>query len=258
MMPIEVTLESGQYAIIVMALLVAAAWFDEKNRCLLAGILLGISLLKPNISAPFCICFLVSGRFRTLVAAAGYVTAASVITWIVTKTNPVELLIQMQRTADTFILDMPNVIKALTAFHVSIHSAVQLSAAGGLVLELVLLIPIRKANMLWQYAIACVVARAWSYHRPYDDLMIVPLLIALGVLAARIPIRSIRVALFIAVGLTVWLPLTFKVRWPVVALQHVAWLAGLVIVVVSQYGSNSTKDSPSPMPIRLTPLGPSR
>ncbi len=55
--------------------------------------------------------------------------------------------------------------------------------------------------------------------------------------------------MFFAVGLTLWLPLTFRVKWTVVALQHLAWIIGAAIVLMSRYrmrdlpdGSDATDD----------------
>src|SRR5579872_6131580 len=76
---VRVTLSFGQYGILVDALLVGALVLEERRWSMLGGLLLGIAMLKPNIAAPFMLCFLVQRRFRALAGAMGYLTVASLV-----------------------------------------------------------------------------------------------------------------------------------------------------------------------------------
>ena len=86
-----------------------------------------------------------------------------------------------------------------------------------------------RASMLDRLAIAGLAARLFTYHRPYDDLLLVFLLVALTVRWMKGPTQSLAIST-LAVGLSLWLPLGFGWKWPFAAIQHLCWVSGAVVL----------------------------
>jgi hypothetical protein len=247
--PNRVTLSYGQYGILVNALLAAALVLEERRRPILGGLMLGVAMLKPNIAAPFMLCFLIQRRFKALASAIAYLIAASLVIWAVTHTNPVEMIRQMLTASHEYVADIPSLLKAAVAIGVPMNKAILLVAAGGLLVGAALMLLVRDGPLLMQFAIACVIARLWSYHRPYDDLMLVFLLVWLAQAVLTKPTVLNTIAFWL-VGLSLWLPLGFGFKWPFAAAQHLAWLFGLFVVLHGglnrrAVGVNSPRDCSS-------------
>jgi len=229
---VRVTLSFGQYGILVDALLVGALVLEERRWSMLGGLLLGIAMLKPNIAAPFMLCFLVQRRFRALAGAMGYLTVASLVIWGVTHTNPLEMIGQMLTAIRDYITNAAGVLKAAIRIGVPAREAIPLVAAGGLIVGTILMALLRDGPLLAQFAVASVIAKFWAYHHPYDDLMLIFLLIQLGQSMFVKP-TSLNKFAFVAVGLSlVWQPPGYEgYRWPMAVAQHVAWFVGLFVVL---------------------------
>jgi Glycosyltransferase family 87 len=228
---IGTTIAYGQYGLVVLALLLAAALLDQAEMAGFAGLVLGVSLLKPNLSLPFCACYLVRRRWKLLAAAAAYMAASIAAVWIVTRSSPWRMCRQMLQSGQAVAADMPGPLKAVIALRVPPAQAIPLVASVSAIALLAILWRFRDAPLLLLYSAAGVAARLWTYHRPYDDLIIMPLLIALGVDWLRLGGR-LNLGMFLLVGLSLWLPLTFHVKWPIVLLQFTAWCAGLILLLI--------------------------
>jgi hypothetical protein len=88
----------------------------------------------------------------------------------------------------------------------------------------------RDSSTLTLFAIAATTGRLWGYHRPYDDVMLVFLLVPLGKLA--LTDRSISTVLaFCLVGLSLWMPNKHIPRPVFQFAQISSWLFGLAIVL---------------------------
>jgi hypothetical protein len=228
----RVTLKIGQYGILINALLAATLILEDRGQSFLSGIILGIAALKPNIAAPFMLCFLIQRRFKTLAVAIAYLIAASLVIWAVTHTNPFEMTRQMLLASQDFVTTSASVLKAVIRIGVPINAAIILTAACGIAIGAALMFLLRDATLLCQFSIACVIAKFWSYHLPYDDLMMLFLLMQLALIALARPSRWNLIA-FCAVELSlIWLPGGYAgYRWPITAAQHLAWLFGLIIAL---------------------------
>jgi hypothetical protein len=77
------TIGVGNYPVIVVALLVGAFQAEQAGRPILSGLLMGLELLKPQLSGPFLLVALVRGRFRALTTAAIYVLGATIAIWVI-------------------------------------------------------------------------------------------------------------------------------------------------------------------------------
>jgi hypothetical protein len=179
---------------------------------------------------------------------------ASLVTWAMTRTNPIEMLAQMYALAQQWA-DNPNpwiqeqislgcnsFSSLLIDLHLDKKFATPLAAITGLLLAGVLFSLWRNSSTLVLFAIAATVGRLWSYHRAYDDVMLIFLLVALGKLVLRH--RSTGTVLaFCLVGLSLWAP--FPIKFPPLAIQIAvmsSWLFGLAILLAWEPRSGSIEE----------------
>jgi hypothetical protein len=96
---------------------------------------------------------------------------------------------------------------------------------------------------LTRAAILCVMARLWMYHRRYDDMMLVFLLLALAIAALEHEKKTSFIP-FCLVGATLWLPLRESHHTPPVVLTKVAiWLGALGWLVTRAPARDSSERS---------------
>lgn len=222
--------EVGQVSIIVTALLAGALWCDRTGRQYLCGLLVALSLIKPTISVPFAIALLVTMRMRAAAAAAAYGAVATAIAWLVVGVSPLQMLRQMAASASSFVHDG-------TLGLVDVASAMGASPQAVVWLPLLVAIP-GIVLMIWTrpslplaFATAAVWGRLWTYHKSYDDVMLVFVLVPLGVYAlSHRPTRS-TVAAFVAMGLLAWMPGQLLARAEIQVLQLLVWPVALAILI---------------------------
>ena len=151
------------------------------------------------------------------------------VCWM-TRTAPEIFMSQMQADAPRYVLDLPGLLKALVVAEVPLKVAIPglilifLIATGWWVVYMG-----NRASTLDRLAIAGLAARLFTYHRPYDDLLLVFLLVALTVRLMKRSTPSL-VMTTLAVGLSLWLPLGFGWKWPFAAIQHLCWVSGAVVL----------------------------
>ncbi len=106
-------LSIGQATILIMAALVIAYWLAERGHPWACGLLLGIAMFKHTITGPFLLCFLVRGQWKPIASCLFYLALASVVAWLATATDPLEMTSQMLRAAAVFAGDGSGPIRAL-------------------------------------------------------------------------------------------------------------------------------------------------
>jgi hypothetical protein len=222
--------EVGQISIIVTALLAGALWADRSGHAYLCGTLVALALIKPTISAPFALALIVTGRFRAAATAALYGGVATGITWLVTGVEPIHMLQQMASGATQFINDgtlgMVDVGAMMGASPTTLLWLPLLVAVPGLAV----MAAVRRSPSL-AFGVAALWGRLWTYHKSYDDVMMVFILIPLGVLA--LGARRSRPALiaFVAMGILAWLPGQLQRLPEVQILQLAVWPIALALLV---------------------------
>jgi hypothetical protein len=267
-------IEVGQFGILVNAFLIGAYWLAERQKPVAAGISYGMAILKPQISALFVFIFLVRRQWKLLLAATAYGLLACAVAWAVTRTNPVEMTLQMvaltREWTHPVVKEQPEpgpqptqltigrseLLSLFEDLGASYNVAMPLAALVGLIALGVLLWRWRKATPLTLLAIAATVSRLWSYHYVYDDVMLVFLLVALGRLA--LTHRSLGTVLaFGLVGLSLWTPVYYHLvvvdGRPHLALQiaqMLTWLFGLAVLLAWEPRSNrGTEELPRSGPV---------
>jgi hypothetical protein len=263
-----VALRVGQYSILVNILLVGMYVLVERQKPVLAGIAYGMAALKPQISALFALIFLVRRQWKSLAAATAYLVIASLVTWAFTKTDPLEMLTQMQALAhrwtyhpDAFNRQLDVKLRGpfpqgyssfstlLMQWHVDWTIATSLGAVLGLLTAALLLWFWRNSSTLSMFAVAATLGRLWSYHLPYDDVMLIFLVAALGERVLTRPSIWSVLALSL-VGISLWTPMR---GWgtpyplPFQIAQISSWLFGLTVLLASQ-PRFSRRDDKSKLP----------
>jgi Glycosyltransferase family 87 len=229
-MPFWCTLAYGQYGVLLVALVAWSVSLSEAGWGVAAGVLMGMAMLKPSFTLPFGLLLLCRRDWRAVAVAAMYVLGGGLLVCWMTHTGPETFMLQMQADAPRYVLDLPGLLKALVVARVPLKVAMPglilifLIATGWWVIYMG-----DRASLLDRLAVAGLAARLFTYHRPYDDLLLVFLLVALAVRCMKRPTQSLALAT-LAVGLSLWLPLGFGWKWPFAAIQHICWLSGTVVL----------------------------
>jgi hypothetical protein len=223
----------GQYGVLVFAALVAACLFDAKDRWAAAGLCLAFAMIKPSLAAPFVLPFLVTGRWRMLAVAGAYLVVASLLIWPVVKTSPLESLGQMSALAVHFGDDGYSLNNLLEKGGLAPLTS-QRAAALLAVMATFILLWLWRASSIWTlFAIAAFGSRFWAYHRQYDNIVLVFLLVPLALVALRTQ-RPLALAACVLLGLTLWLPgrLTNETWW--ITIQVIVWLGSLAVFLYEE------------------------
>jgi hypothetical protein len=227
-----VCLRVGQLSILVTLFLVGMLVCERKEKQGWAGVLLALAAVKPHISVPFGLILLMRRRWRGLAVLFGYFLITTCIVCLRVRTTPWQTLIQTIPEMHSLGGQLHfGVFDPLRRLGVSKPVVTALGLGLGSAAGLVLIWCYRRRATLDLMAIAAVIGQLWTYHRRYDQVVIVFLLVALGRLVAirRTPWAVVGLA---AVGLSLWLPHRDVdwFGWPA-TLQHAAWIVGLVILL---------------------------
>jgi hypothetical protein len=234
--------EVGQISIIVTALLAGALWCDQAGRGYLCGLLVAFAMIKPTMSAPFAVALLVAARYRAAAAAAAYGAVATGITWAVTRTSPLHMLQQMAHDAADYI-------NAGTLGLMDVAAMLGASPDAAVWLPLLVAVPAlllmwrARASLVLCFAVATVWARLWTYHKSYDDVMLVFVLIPLGALAlGGLRSRAAAVAFF-TMGVLAWIPARLLALPEIQILQFAVWPAALLLLLRVQAANRNVNPS---------------
>ncbi len=220
-------LGTGNYGLIVLALLLWALRAEEAGRTASGGLLMGVAQLKPNLAGPFLLVPLARGQWRMLAVSAAYLAVASLVIWIPTKTDPLEMCGQMVRAARRHVGASQGPLTLALGMGIPYERAVSLTALACVGICLALLVARRRDSLLVLYAIAAVASRFWTYHRNYSNLIIAFLTLALWRSAVTTG-RRLAWGLFLLVTASLWLPAKAADHPVGAAIEDVAWLVGLV------------------------------
>lgn len=228
--PFCTSMGNGNFGVIVIALLFGAWAANDAGYVITAGLLFGLAMLKPNMAAPFLLVPLVQGKFRTLLVAAAYLVFASLIVWAMTRTDPLQMLVQMFHAVKKFTVVDQGPLSAELRLGVPYEYAVPATAiffAGSLSVPIWLR---RKGETLLLFAFAGVIARLWTYNSNYSNMLIVFLLLGLG--SFGLGQKRFAIPAFLLVGASLWAPASMMDAG-ISQLSEVAiWIAGVVCLFV--------------------------
>ncbi len=228
-----IQLRWGNYAAIVMALLVGMSFFSKRGQLLLAGLFLGWAMLKPQNAMLFTFVLMARKQWTGVAVAVGYTLMAGAITAWRIGTNPLHMLDQMFQGA----MNWSNI-------HLGIFDP--LMASGLVPLPILTKIGllsgiIAAAWLCWHYrsrstevlmAIAAVTSYVSTYHRRFDAMMLAFLLVPLAACAFRTKSALVWTALIVN-GLFLWLPIRERDYYNLVTstLHCLVAIWGLVVLL---------------------------
>jgi hypothetical protein len=231
------TLLDGQYGIIINAFLIGMYWSLKKHKDIWAGLFLGIAMVKPNISALYFFILLIHKRIKALTAFFIYIIGASVMIWIVTKVDPIHMSQSIVRQSKYFADEGYSSVNFLTNIGIDPKSATVVLALIGIAVVVGIFYFYRNSSLLTLFAIASVIGRVWTYHRFYDNVMLVFFLLALIEITFKNPHRF-NLLILTLVGITLWLPGSIveikNVGTTVEFVQLVIWMVALVYLLVQE------------------------
>lgn len=205
---------------------------------MLAGVCWAVAMLKPHVGIAFAALFLFNRQWRGLVAGIAVLAALSALALLWTG---VPLLAPLEewltRSSMRFTAEpegfSPGRIAEWLGWN---HRVVQYAAIGMIVAALGAVAfatrNVRIQELLIPAALCAVLGRVLIYHRPYDNAMLWPLLLA--AIATALRVRSAAaIAVAVAVAFTLWLPLRLQLYVPgAYSVQSAVWmLAGAYLAM---------------------------
>jgi hypothetical protein len=227
-------LSNGQYGILVLCFLVAALCLDRSDHPVAAGVMCGLALIKPHLSAFFFLAFLFKGKWRAVAACLITVAVLSAIAGILAHTNPFWMVWQMREHGQAFGVQAQGLVSIMTVAGMNGAVAMLVMALVGFVAGTCVIWSWRKADMLALFAIASVAGLLWSYHKAYDVMTLLFLVAALFQVGACKP-TMINRFVFCAAVFTVVLPIRIQDHnlFIVQVAENAVWLTGVIVILIN-------------------------
>ena len=220
------TLEMGQYGTILNALLIITFWLIQKYQNIWAGLVFGIAMVKPNISAPYFLILMIHKRFKAILAFFIYIIFGSINIWIITKVTPIYMLNKIFKQSKYFADKGYSGIHAFTGLGFDPKQATLLLAIIGLLIITIVIYLCRNYSLLNLFAICSVIGRVCIYHRIYDNLMLMFLLLALIKIFFDNP-NKLNLFFLSLVALSLWLPAIIIDIANLEFIQILTWITAL-------------------------------
>lgn len=233
------TLNLGQYGLIINALLCGVFWCLEANQKTAAGILFGLAMVKPNISAMYFFILVFKKKFQSLIAFFLYMLVANlVISWQL-KRNPISLVDRILQQSKYFSDKGTSAIDLGVNLGLETQLTVLLMIVISGILVSGIFYLLRNYSLLTFFAIACVTGRVFTYHLYYDNVMLVFLLIALLNLACRNP-NKLNIFMYLLVGITLWIPASLRRMGGETyeIIEIIIWCLSLVYLIIAVKSKN--------------------
>jgi len=237
------TLINGNQGVLVMAGLVLAIWL-RNERPILAGLCLGIALVKPTIAAPFVLLFLVDRRYLTLAVASIFLVASALLTAALCHTSVATLFAQSLEGSSRYVIGGYALWKVFRASGMSLSLALSLNAAIFFVPLVALLWRTRERRIAFtpsMLALVAVVARIFTYHNSIDNVVMTFLVVALGVrfLETRRPVDAWWLAAVVA---SLLIPFVYTASGLGHTLLYLLWAAAAIREMARALGHSSPAD----------------
>lgn len=223
----------GQMGTLAVAAVILAGWMFEQRRYFASGVSLSLAMAKPTIGFAFLIHFVSRGAWLPLVAMALVLGFGSVVILSLSGCSLAQVLEGLEGAGTHAFRRVPNAEFLLTESGIDPRWAV--ITLGLLGVALVWLLMDRYARGAWleQLAIASVIGRLAAYHRAVDNVMVVFLLVLLAIRVGEEPRNRWLASLFLAVGISLWVPVRADWATPQV-FSFVVWPAALAAVLIHQ------------------------
>lgn len=199
----------GNYALIMMAMVVALLIAVERQRIGLAAAALAEAMLKPQIGWLFALTFLHRRGWKVLLGAGAAlaISAALALAWTgVTPWHLLQSRYSESLTTISTLLERHSLVTVFVQLGLAPESALATAGALGIATTLwTLHARLGEADALTRFAFVGLVNRICTYHNTCDDVLLVLALVWFGRRAWRD--GTVRHwAEFLALGATVWAP----------------------------------------------------
>ena len=175
--PVRGGIALGQFHLIPTVLMLTAVLALNHSRQIVAGLMVGLSLAKPTMSLPFLGYLVVRRQWRALAMALGVQAVALLVVsgWL--GSGPLRLLGEWAATARSQVaegaIDLPSLL--LREWPAVPVSAAQVTLAV-LALGFAVTMLAASASNLALVSFATFTAAVFTYHRPYDLVLLIPTL----------------------------------------------------------------------------------
>ena len=216
------------YAIVVCGAVAGFAWLERRGQHLLAGMVLALAMLKPQLGGLFLLVPLARRSWTALGAAVLVTTAATLGAALLVGKDPVTMARAMFAEGSGYqdaylgLLDSLRWLGAGRGAIVLLGGLLGLGAVGGALVGF-------RPPLLNALAVAACGATIWSYQRTFDLLVVAFLMVALGLNAFRLD-RPRDWQVFWLVGASYWVPYLVRISTasPLPELFRATWLLGCV------------------------------
>jgi hypothetical protein len=227
------TMNNGQYGIIINALLIGMFWLLQRNANISAGLILGLALLKPNISALYFFIPIIKKRINAVIACCLYIVISSSIIGRLVKVSPIYMIEKMIRVSQYYVDTGTSGINVLMKLGINPLVATILLAVVATAVIIGLFYLFKDHSLLFLFAIASVIGRLWTYHLVYDNVMLIFLLLAVIYLTFKKPNKS-HILILTLLSLSLLIP-TRATNLPYVTImQSIIWVGSLIYILIYQ------------------------
>ena len=241
------TMTQGQNSLLINAALALSLVKSRSDRrivlAIAAGAALAFAMTKPSSSVLFLLPAVLQRRSLALGTCALVLAAATAFGawWLVIPAHV--QFAQFDRASLAVVGDGANVVLNWLSQGLSAKAARNVLGILGAGLALAAAWRLHRRDPLALFGVLAVVSRLFTYHRAYDDVLIVFLLIAFGARAFGIGHTTWWKAGWVVCGLTLWLPYTLYVPAWAQSVQIVCWM--LLAGALTLY---PLRCAPSPLP----------
>jgi hypothetical protein len=175
--PVRLGIGLGQFHLVPTALLLLSLFALRTHRPTLAGLLFGLALTKPTLTLPFVGYLLLKKEWRAVGAAlvVQAIALLAVVLWL--QRAPIFLISEWLARAKTQVasgtVDLPTLVLHAWPDHPEAATPLALTT---LALSLFGLLRCKKASDLGLISLCAWTACVFTYHRPYDLVILTPAL----------------------------------------------------------------------------------
>jgi hypothetical protein len=242
----------GQFSILCAGLLAAQVLAMQANRPVLAGICWALAMIKPQIALPFALLFLLERQWRGLFVCGAVLAVLSAGAFWWTDVSPLEFFVAgPAKEKLTFVRDS-GYLGMMWIEWLDLPPRTATGIALGMLAVCGLALLIRdsrgRVSLLDAAGICAMLGFVLFYHRQYDNQMLLPLVLAIGLRALRSHgVWAIGLALLL--GASVYVPAGFVAQYQAFSLMAflapVATAVFLLITPVGVLQKNETEFSQS-------------
>jgi hypothetical protein len=201
---IPVALRHANYGLVVTALLAAMIACLETRRAWLAGVCLGLAMVKPQLAALFFFVPLARQQWRTVVGAVAVVVSAWAGAAALAGADPLGMLRAMLRQGSGFHDTYRGVLSVLEVVGLPGTATTLAGFVAGAAATAALCWRHRGADLVTLAAIPAVFSTLWAYHRTHDLMVLV--FLGLAVLRAIVVATPAPRGLAWLLAVSPWLP----------------------------------------------------